>query len=194
MPTRAIALVALAAVVLAGCANTGGSDRASGDGAGDVADLDVTATTGGIHGFVVDEKITPIEGATVSVSPGDASATTNDLGAFVINGLEPGVYFVKAEHPLFDSAQQSVDVVAGEADPDDVKFQLNRVIFAQPSRSCRSSTASSSAPSASSCTRPRNAARASASRARSRCRPAANASAAKATTTRNGTSTSTARS
>ncbi|MEA3136029.1 MAG: hypothetical protein QOC71_310, partial [Thermoplasmata archaeon] len=57
---------------------------------------------------------------------------TDEGGAFVLSGLEPGTYFVKAEHPLYDSAQQSVEVVAGVADPDDVKLQLNRVIFAQP--------------------------------------------------------------
>ncbi|HUR25392.1 MAG TPA: carboxypeptidase-like regulatory domain-containing protein [Candidatus Thermoplasmatota archaeon] len=125
-------LVAVLATLLAGCAGGTSARELEGDGAGDVADVAATATTGGIHGFVVDEKIHPVIGATVTVTPGEASATTNADGAFVINGLDPGVYFVKAEHPLYDSAQQTVEVVAGEADPEDIKLLLNRVIFATP--------------------------------------------------------------
>lgn len=131
MAARALAAAAFA-LLLAGCAGPPGPAAADGDGPGDVADIDATATTGGIHGFVVDEKITPIAGATVTVTPGDATTKTNADGAFLVNGLAPGSYFVKAEHPLYDSAQQAVEVVAGESDPDDVRFQLDRVIFANP--------------------------------------------------------------
>ncbi|MFA5943872.1 MAG: carboxypeptidase-like regulatory domain-containing protein [Candidatus Thermoplasmatota archaeon] len=120
------------ALLLAGCASGAPADDGATPEAGDVADVEATATTGGVHGFVVDEKITPIKGADVTVMPGDRTAKTNEAGAFVINGLPPGTYFVKASHPLFDSSQQSVDVVAGVADPEDLKFQLNRVIFASP--------------------------------------------------------------
>lgn len=129
MQPRALAAAAFA-LLLAGCAAAPG-DGPGGDGPG-VADVEATATTGGIHGFVVDEKITPIAGATVTVAPGDIATTTNEDGAFVVNGLAPGSYFVKAEHPLYDSAQQAAEVVAGESDPDDVRFQLTRVIFANP--------------------------------------------------------------
>jgi hypothetical protein len=125
------ACLLLTAFVLAGCAGGGGA----GDQiipSGDVDDVEATATTGGIHGFVVDEKITPIKGADVSVSPGNKSVKSNEAGAFVINGLEPGTYFVKATHPLYDTQQQSFDVVAGEVDPEDMKFLLTRLILSNP--------------------------------------------------------------
>ncbi|MEA3135896.1 MAG: Carboxypeptidase regulatory-like domain, partial [Thermoplasmata archaeon] len=114
MQRLAIAILVVAASILAGCAGGPGNGPAAAE-PGDVGDIDATATTGGIHGFVVDEKITPIKDATVTVLPSGALTQTDEGGAFVLSGLEPGTYFVKAEHPLYDSAQQSVEVVAGVA-------------------------------------------------------------------------------
>lgn len=129
--TKPLLLAALvAAVVLAGCAGGGGGPEAQ--PLGDVDDVDATATTGGIHGFVVDQKIVPIKGATVTVTPGDKSTTTDAGGSFVISGLEPGTYFVKASHPLYETQQQSAEVIAGERDPKDLKFQLVRTISQDP--------------------------------------------------------------
>jgi hypothetical protein len=129
--TKSLALAALlAAVLLAGCSGGGGKTEAP--PLGEVDDVDATATTGGIHGFVVDQKIVPIKGATVSVTPGNKSTTTDAGGAFVLSGLEPGTYFVKASHPLYETQQQSAEVVAGEKDPKDLKFQLVRTVSQDP--------------------------------------------------------------
>lgn len=121
----------LAAVLLAGCSDGGGA----GGGAqelGEVGEVEATSTTGGIRGFVVDQKIVPIKGASVTVTPGDKATTTDEGGAFVINGLEAGTYFVKATHPLHETQQQSVEVEAGVTDPAPVKFQLARTISQDP--------------------------------------------------------------
>jgi hypothetical protein len=121
----------LAAVLLAGCSG-GGKGGTPAPPLGEVDDVDATSTTGGIHGFVVDQKIVPIKGASVSVTPGNKTTTTDAGGAFVISGLAPGTYFVKASHPLYETQQQSAEVVAGEKDPKDLKFQLVRTVSQDP--------------------------------------------------------------
>lgn len=131
--TRSLLLaVAVASVVLAGCSS--GPKKASGGvGApGDVPDITATSTTGGIHGFVVDQEIKPLKGVAILVNPGAHNTTTNVDGAFAVSNLEAGTYFIKASHPLYATVQQSVEVVAGVLDPPDVKLQLQRTIFAQP--------------------------------------------------------------
>jgi hypothetical protein len=127
-----LASALLAAVLLAGCSGGGGGGDGGDGGLGTVGEVEATATTGGIRGFVVDQKIVPIKGASVTVVPGDRSAETDEGGAFVFSGLEPGTYFVKASHPLHETQQQSVEVVAGVSDPAPVKFQLVRVISQDP--------------------------------------------------------------
>jgi hypothetical protein len=126
-----IPLLAVLALVLAGCA--------SGDGGGgdeiptqEVPELEVTSTTGGIRGVVVDDAIRPIKGATVTVESTQQSVTTDETGLFAFSGLEEGNYFVKASHPLYDTQQQNVEVVAGVADPKPVKFLLDRVVLENP--------------------------------------------------------------
>lgn len=124
-----LALV-LAAALLAGC--SGGGNGGGGPSLGNVDQVDATSTTGGIRGFVVDQKIVPIKGADVVVTPGDKKVTTDEGGAFVVSGLEPGTYFVKASHPLYETQQQSVEVEAGVPDPKPVKFQLVRTVSRDP--------------------------------------------------------------
>lgn len=91
-----------------------------------------TETTGGIRGVVVDGAIVPIAGASVSVIGTEMAATSDENGAFVFSGLDPGTYFVQATHPLYDTQQASTDVVAGVEEPKSLKIQLNRVINTEP--------------------------------------------------------------
>jgi hypothetical protein len=89
--------------------------------------LEATTTTGVIRGVVVDEAIRPIAGATVAVKGGPAagrSTNTTDQGAFGLDGLEPGTYFLTITKVGFLAVQQSADVVAGVADPPIVKVVL----------------------------------------------------------------------
>ena len=132
-PKTLLACFLLAALALAGCA-TGGSpeDRQAEQLAEGAPEVEVTETTGGIRGVVVDDAIRPIEGATVEVMSTDKKIVTDETGLFVFSGLDAGTYFVKAGHPLYDVQQQSVEVVAGVAEPAPVKFLLTRVILANP--------------------------------------------------------------
>lgn len=122
-----LAVLALLSTVLAGCAGGGGGDPVD-----DVPTLDVTSTTGGIRGVVVDDSIRPIKGATVEIVSTGESVSTDETGLFAFSDLEAGQYFVKASHPLYDVQQQTTEVVAGVADPLPVKFLLKRLINADP--------------------------------------------------------------
>ena len=122
-----LACLLLTAFLLAGCAGGGGGGAEE-----DVPDLDVTATTGGIRGVVVDEAVRPIAEATVALQGQATEATTDADGLFAVSGLPAGTYVVTASHPLYDQVQQTVEVVAGVADPPAVKFQLTRVVFEEP--------------------------------------------------------------
>ncbi len=74
-----------------------------------------TSTTGAIKGVVVNDTIVPVIGATVKVTPGDLEAVTDEDGAFILNDLEPGVYFITASAEHHGDAQASVEVLAGQA-------------------------------------------------------------------------------
>ncbi|HUR25391.1 MAG TPA: carboxypeptidase-like regulatory domain-containing protein [Candidatus Thermoplasmatota archaeon] len=132
-PKTLLASFLLAALLLAGCASGGSpNDEKAGELAEDAPEIEVTATTGGIRGVVVDSAIRPIKGATVEVLSAGKTFTTDETGLFVFSGLEAGPYFVKASHPLYDVQQQNVEVVAGVADPEPVKFLLTRVVTQDP--------------------------------------------------------------
>lgn len=88
-------------------------------------DLETTATTGIIRGVVVDDAIRPLPGATVSLRGAEGlSRQTSDSGAFGFDGLEPGAYFLDVSKPGYLPVQQSVDVVAGVAEPPIAKVLL----------------------------------------------------------------------
>ncbi|MHB1260569.1 MAG: MSCRAMM family protein [Thermoplasmatota archaeon] len=111
-------------VLLAGCAG-GGGDAPVDD---PVPVLEATDTTGVIRVVVYDQAIRPLAGVSVEVlsasGPIDEKATDED-GFAGFEDLQPGSYFVKARKPpLFNDAQQAVEVVAGVDDPAAVKIQL----------------------------------------------------------------------
>lgn len=132
MTMRWMASLLLLGMALAGC--SGGGTEGDGDGGlPDPGELDVTPTTGGIRGVVVDQAIRPVKGASVDISgPDQRSAESDDGGIFTATGLKPGTYLLRATHPLYDTAQTSVEVVAGEREPPTVKIQLSQVVFSQP--------------------------------------------------------------
>ncbi|MEK6984965.1 MAG: carboxypeptidase-like regulatory domain-containing protein [Candidatus Thermoplasmatota archaeon] len=120
----------LAALVLSGCA------ASSEDGSSSLNEpnkVDATDTTGGIRGVVVDQSITPIVDAVISIAGAEKrEARSDENGGFVVSGLKPGTYLVKASHPFFEDGQTSAEVVAGESEPKVTKIQLNQVIFGKP--------------------------------------------------------------
>ncbi|MFA5943481.1 MAG: carboxypeptidase-like regulatory domain-containing protein [Candidatus Thermoplasmatota archaeon] len=122
-----LVLLVLSATVLAGCSK--GSD--STDDSGDAPGLDVTPTTGGIRGIVVDQAIVPVAEATVVISGGQ-NTTTDAEGLFNFTGLQPGDYLLSVGKPGFTGVQASATVVAGVAAPPIVKVLLERLSTAQP--------------------------------------------------------------
>jgi hypothetical protein len=121
----------LMSALLAGCAGSGGEDPVD-QLTEDAPELEVTSTTGGIRGVVVDEAVRPIKDAEVVVESTAKTAKSDADGLFVVDGLAAGTYVVKASHPLYDLVQQTVEVVAGVADPPAVKLQLTRIVFENP--------------------------------------------------------------
>jgi hypothetical protein len=121
---RAVTLGMATLVLLAGCSDPGGDD---GDDA-DFSDLGLTPTaeTGIIRGVVVDDAIRPVAGATIAARgpAAEASTTSTGEGLFGFEGLAPGTWFLTVEKPGFQTAQASVDVAAGVAEPPITKVLL----------------------------------------------------------------------
>ena len=128
MRSTPLVILLLVATVLAGCAD-GGTGLVD-----DAPPLDVTETTGGIRGVVVDQAITPIEGATVTLLQSGQSVQTDADGLFKFTGLEPGTYFLSTEKLLYEGVQTSVAVQAGVANPPLVNIQIARIAGLNPFR------------------------------------------------------------
>lgn len=123
---RAIVASVLTALVLAGCsAGEGQPPAAEETSFEDLGPLTPTADTGILRGIVIDEGIHPLAGVAINITgAGVATATTNDDGAFGLDGLAPGDYFMTASKPGYVPVQASGTVVAGLANPDPVKIVL----------------------------------------------------------------------
>lgn len=125
-PRLLLVVLAVSAASLAGCAKEPEAEATPVEPA--VEDLGLVATeeTGIVRGVAVDEAIRPIANVTIGLRGGDAplSTTTNEGGAFGFDGLEPGTYFLEASKVGYFTVQQSVEVVAGVADPPVAKILL----------------------------------------------------------------------
>jgi hypothetical protein len=71
----------------------------------------VATDSASLHGVVVTEAIVPIEGATVTATPGDRSTTTDAGGLFAFEGLEPGTYLLTVRADGY--ADLRIEAVAG---------------------------------------------------------------------------------
>lgn len=131
---QALALAALAAALLAGClAGPATGDPHDGAPAGHELGLVATRTTGIVRGLVVDESLRPLDGVDIVVEgPRRAATGTDGQGAFGLDGLPPGLYFVHATKAGYTGAQGQADVQAGVSDPPALKMQLILDAGAQP--------------------------------------------------------------
>jgi hypothetical protein len=106
---RALAVVALAAVILAGC---------SGGKAADSKDKPGAAAQGGqpmLHGFVFDDALRPLAGATVKVLDNNASTPTDKEGGFGFADLPAERFLVVvATHDGFVPTSKQVTLTIGQ--------------------------------------------------------------------------------
>ena len=58
----------------------------------------------------------PISGATVSLTPGGLTTTTNGNGAFYFPSVAPGIYTVTVSAPLYTTTSQTITVTAGQTE------------------------------------------------------------------------------
>lgn len=121
-----LAVGLLVALALAGCSSGGG-----GETPGNEDKLDVDAATGGIRGVIVDQAISPVAGAVVTITGGLSTESASD-GTFNFTRLQPGEYLVTVGKPGFKGAQTSTTVVAGDPEPKVVKLLIERLSTATP--------------------------------------------------------------
>src|SRR5262245_40634913 len=90
------------------------------------AHFTMAQATGSLRGQVTDERGDAIAGATVTLVDAknvEKTATTNDQGAYVFNGVAPGRYFLRVlanGFALYEN--EAVEVAAGRRDPLNVKL------------------------------------------------------------------------
>lgn len=122
----------LAVALLAGCSGPGkGGASSTGPSA---LPVQVSETTGGIRGLVVDERIQPVAGANVTLRAGetDQAAKTDKEGRFAFSNLKPGTYFLTVKDDLHKTVQSSAEVVAGVAEPPLTRIQVERLFKQDP--------------------------------------------------------------
>lgn len=127
-------LSVLAAMVLAGCSSSGGEPTTNEPDAFEDLPVEATATTGVIRGLVVDDRIVPVQGATVAITGANVerAAVSDAGGRFAFADLQPGTYFLRVSSLLHDEQQTSTEVVAGNSEPPIVKIQLTRKFSQEP--------------------------------------------------------------
>jgi hypothetical protein len=128
-----VLLFLLLTASLAGCVDDGAASRAAltaASTASSAAVPNVTAELGSIHGIVVDDEQTPIQGAQVSLLEKLVEVTTDATGAYTINDLEPGGYRLVVTRVGYSQGARKVDVLAAEITKAD--FVLNALDILDP--------------------------------------------------------------
>ncbi|HUR63369.1 MAG TPA: carboxypeptidase-like regulatory domain-containing protein [Candidatus Thermoplasmatota archaeon] len=125
-------LAAACVLLLSGCASSGSGNGVDPNAFNGLT-VDVSATTGGIRGIVVDQAIVPIAKVAVALATptGNKTATTDAQGRFTFGGLQPGTYFLSFSHLLYKPVQASVEVKAG-AEPQITRVLMEALFTAKP--------------------------------------------------------------
>ncbi len=126
---RAIPVMVLVSLVLAGCAEPPVEEEDPND-----VKVIVDDDTGAIRGVVVDATITPVEGAQITAQgAGELLTATSDIdGIFVFNQLQPDTYVVTVTKELYSESTTSVVVEAGVDDPPIVNVQIEKLYDVDP--------------------------------------------------------------
>lgn len=81
---------------------------------------------GNMRGLVVDDTITPLEGARVVVKDLELETLTGVDGTFGVDNLEEGPYRIRVTKADHDPVEVTVHIVAGVTDPPAVRVQMAR--------------------------------------------------------------------
>ncbi len=129
---RLLSLAVIAALILAGCADDAAPVTEEDDTLGNDK-VEVDKNTGAIRGVVVDQTISPIEGAeVVAKGAGNEVSGISDVdGLFVFNKLDPGVYVVTVAKMLYQEVSTTVQVVA-DVKPELVTIKMDRLFDQDP--------------------------------------------------------------
>lgn len=109
---RALGVFAGIALLISGCVGSSADDGKAADVAQPSAAFD--ETTGGLQGIVTDEQLAPVAGALVGLVDRNVQATTDEQGRFQFSSLEPGRAQLQVQAFGYQSAVQSIDIVAGQ--------------------------------------------------------------------------------
>jgi hypothetical protein len=123
---RILVAILLAATALAGCSSAE-PERELPPANFENLGLQATPTTGVIRGIAVDEAIRQLGGVDIGVTLLDGqirNVTSAPDGAFGLDGLAPGTYFMVARKAGYLPVQASSEVVAGVAAPPLVKLLM----------------------------------------------------------------------
>ena len=113
-------LLLLVAFLLAGCSDPSTVQPA----------VEPTAQTGSLTGIVVDTAIVPLAGVQVRLEGHEEAVTTDALGAWRLDALEPGSYFLHATKDGFAPIQTGAAVTAGEVT--DVALEMVANVTEEP--------------------------------------------------------------
>jgi len=85
-------------------------------------------TTGTIRGSVVDAQTRrPVAGAQVSVAGTQRSTTTNEQGAYLLLGMQPGTHRLSVQFIGYGVAEQAVQVAAGQTVTTDFELSTDAI-------------------------------------------------------------------
>lgn len=113
MSPRGTLFLAAVVALASGCADAGGAPAAGPSGPG-LGEAEVSQTTGGVSGLVLDEELVPIFGAQVFLEGTDFAAITGPSGAFAFSLVEPGAYTLRVNRTGYGDELQSIEVLLGE--------------------------------------------------------------------------------
>ncbi len=125
------AIAILVVSMLAGCSEDS-KPAVEDDPFADIPSEDLKTGKGLIRGVVVDTAVTPIAGATITISGQELETTSTENGAFVFTNLEPGNYFLEITKVGYSEVQQGTEVVADIVDPAVVRVMLERLPGTEP--------------------------------------------------------------
>ncbi|MEA3189788.1 MAG: Carboxypeptidase regulatory-like domain [Thermoplasmata archaeon] len=118
---RVLPLLAVAALLLAGCSGETALDPT----AGPDQPRDLASGKGGVAGLVIDDRYRPIPAAQVILFPLGLETVADALGQFTFLDLEPGAYELRVQAEGHEGAPTPVDVADGEFS--EVEVEARRV-------------------------------------------------------------------